>query len=370
LSDGTLNAGEGVTAEIAFPADMVAAATAAMTIGYFISDNWPVALPVFVFIFMFYLWRTRGRDPQGRGTIIAEYEPPEHLTPAQLGGIVDQQVHSKDIAAEIIELAVLGYLRIDQEDAKNYVLQQLKPGDDALNAGQRELLDGFFNASEATAGAEAGVIKQVRLDDLKYKFAATLKKVKATFEKSLVSQGFHSARPDLVRAGYAIVAMIIIFGSFLLISISLLALISGLITGCIIGAFGWAMPRRTQKGVLTLEKILGFKEYLSVVENERLKFHNAPEKKPEVFERCLPYAMVLGVEKQWAGQFKDIYTEEPQWYRGTPGSQFNSVLFASNLSSFTSSARSTLASTPSGGGAGGGGGSSGGGFGGGGGGSW
>ena len=83
--------------------------------------------------------------------------------------------------------------------------------------------------------------------------------------------------------------------------------------------------------------------------------------------------MMLGVEKEWARQFKDIYTEPPKWYEGSAGTHFNAVLLASSINSFSTTAQSTLVSKPSsaaGGGSGFSGGGAGGGFGGGGGGSW
>jgi uncharacterized membrane protein len=135
------------------------------------------------------------------------------------------------------------------------------------------------------------------------------------------------------------------------------------------------MPQKTLKGVATKEYILGLKKYLSVAEKDRLKFHNAPDKNPQRFEKLLPYAMVLGVEKEWAEQFKDIYKQNPNWYEDRTGSPvaFNSLIFVNSLNSFSSEANSSLYSNPSSGASGGSGfsgGGSGGGFGGGGGGSW
>jgi uncharacterized membrane protein len=142
-----------------------------------------------------------------------------------------------------------------------------------------------------------------------------------------------------------------------------------ILSGVIVGTFGWFMPRKTPLGAVVKEEIQGFKLFLSVTEEERLKFHNAPAKKPELFEKYLPYAMVLGVEKEWAKQFEGIFTEPPSWYEGN-WTTFSLVNFTSNLSSFSSTASSSMMSTPSSGGGGFSGGSSGGGFGGGGGSSW
>ena len=98
----------------------------------------------------------------------------------------------------------------------------------------------------------------------------------------------------------------------------------------------------------------------------------APKRTVELFEKLLAYAIVLGVEKEWAGEFNDIYVNQPEWYAGNM-STFNAVVFASALSGqgFGSAMMTSYSSPSSSGSSGfGGGGFSGGGGGGGGGGGW
>jgi len=88
-----------------------------------------------------------------------------------------------------------------------------------------------------------------------------------------------------------------------------------------------------------------------------------------MFETFLPFAMALGVERNWARAFEGIYTSQPDWYVGTYHGSFGPRAFAASLASLSSDARSAMTSAPrsSGGSGVGGGGFSGGGFGGGGG---
>jgi uncharacterized membrane protein len=183
--------------------------------------------------------------------------------------------------------------------------------------------------------------------------------------------------PDRVRATYLIIGFVIaslgLTGIFIAFWLGFMAF-SVLISGLILIIFSRFMPRRSQHGAETLEEILGFKLFLSVTEEERLKFHNAPAKNPEMFEKFLPYAMIFGVEKEWAKQFEDMYKTPPSWYEGD-FTTFSALYLVTNLSSLSSAATSTITSRPGGGAGGGmsgfgGGGFSGGGFGGGGGGSW
>jgi uncharacterized membrane protein len=127
------------------------------------------------------------------------------------------------------------------------------------------------------------------------------------------------------------------------------------------------MPARTTNGTRALEGVLGFEDFLAHVESDRF---NRMIKTPEMFEKFLPFAMALGVEKNWSKAFANIYTQPPQWYQGGSfGPPFFAYGFVNSLNSMSTQAASTFASAPrsSGGSGFGGGGSSGGGFGGGGG---
>jgi uncharacterized membrane protein len=94
----------------------------------------------------------------------------------------------------------------------------------------------------------------------------------------------------------------------------------------------------------------------------------APKRTVELFEKLLPYAMVLGVEEAWAKQFENIYKTPPDWYQGN-WSAFSAVYLTTSLNSGVQSAVNTAFSSPSsssgsgfsGGGSGGGGGGGGGG---------
>jgi uncharacterized membrane protein YgcG len=112
--------------------------------------------------------------------------------------------------------------------------------------------------------------------------------------------------------------------------------------------------------------VLGFQEFLSQVEGDRL---NRMVKTPEMFEKFLPYAMALAVEDSWAKAFDDIYREPPRWYTGPAGVHgFRPSGLTSDLGRMSTQAASVMSSSPrSSGGSGFSGGSSGGGFGGGGG---
>ncbi len=127
-------------------------------------------------------------------------------------------------------------------------------------------------------------------------------------------------------------------------------------------------PYPTREGAIIREKWLGFKLYLKTAEKYRLQ-----NLKPEYFEKYLPYAMIFGVEKEWAHAFESLNIPSPGWYSGNAyavgvsGSSGISGFSPSGFSQSLSSSFASVFSSASGSGGAGGGGSAGGGGGGGGG---
>ena len=191
-----------------------------------------------------------------------------------------------------------------------------------------------------------------------------------------MADGYYLHRPDTVRQAYigsgiVIGVLMFVLSGFLSNSLGMAPLpwiVSGILSGGIICIFGWFMPARTIIGARTLEKVLGFEDFFGRVESDRIE---RIEKTPELFEKYLPYAMALHVEKKWVQAFSNIAMQPPAWYQGPYGSGFVPYIFVNDLNVMAMQAGTTMVSSPrSSGGSGFGGGYSGGGFGGGGGGGW
>lgn len=78
---------------------------------------------------------------------------------------------------------------------------------------------------------------------------------------------------------------------------------------------------RTEKYCETLGQILGFKDFIVVTEEERIKF--MLEENPELYYKILPYAQVLGVTDEWQNKFKGILLQPPTWCEGTTFTTFD-----------------------------------------------
>jgi uncharacterized membrane protein len=368
---------EGLTVAVAFDKGAVREPTSADKFFEFLQSNWPLIIPVFAFFLMFWLWYTKGRDPRLR-PIAAQYDPPDNLTPGEVGTLVDNSVDMRDITATIVDLAVRGYLVIEQVNkdhlmglthSKEYIFHLKKPLAEwsKLQPHEQTLLTGFFPAGNAE--------DTITLADLQNRFYQNIPEIKNRIFASLLGHSYYLHRPDTVRAGYlaaAFVAGLLLFfaGSFLSKQTGMQVgpfVAAAILTAIVIAVFGYFMPARTSTGARALEGVLGFEDFLNHVESDRF---NRTIKTPEMFEKFLPFAMALGVEKNWSKAFQGIYNQPPSWYQGGYGPNFYPMLFVNDLNSMSTQAGTIMSSAPrsaEGSGFSGGGGSSGGGFGGGGG---
>lgn len=355
----------------------------------------PLALPLVVLWFGYRAWDRRGRDPKARA-IVVRWEPPEELSPAEAGTLVDHTPDMHDIISTLVELAVKGYVVIEEREktgflqfGKEYVFHLVRErsewGD--LLPHQRRFLDGLFkHRSEGVGGilkvalglgkdspvdAPAEAVASVELSDLKNEFYKEIPEIKDAIFDALVRKGHYLRRPDKVRGmwiGGAVVLGVAGFGAFAALADNnpLLGMITAgaaVASALILGFFGLIMPARTEKGARTREAALGFRQFLEKVESPR---YRRMIKSPKQFEEFLPYAMAFKCEEEWARAFDDILTEPPNWYYGGHA-HFHASTFASDMSTMASTAGTAMASSPSSSGSGGGGSVGGGGGGGGGG---
>jgi uncharacterized membrane protein YgcG len=364
-------AAEGMTVAVGFPKGLIAYPTTQDYLMQFIQRYWPypaaVVLIMLWFRGSFLYWLRRRKFYQGT-TVIPEYDAGD-FTPVEAAAILDGEVTGQDLSAEIISLAIRGYLVIKEVDDE-YSFVATGKDTSALNQEDKELLAGVSNQSQS---------------DLKNEFYVTANKVCGSVVDALVLKNY-LIKPSFVQktSSKNLWPIKIFLGVFLAINPGAfiwafagmnvgLAFSSTCILIALISAF--ANPRKiklTDTGLEAERALLGLKEYISVAEQDRIRFHDAPEKKPEVFEKLLPYAMIMGLEKEWAKQFENIYTVPPTWYSSNHMGAFSAIAFSSHMQDFSASTGSTLVSIPSSSGSSGssGGGSSGGGGGGGGGGSW
>ena len=298
-----------------------------------------------------------------------EFAPPEDALPGQMGTLVDEVAHPLDVTATIIDLAVRGYLSIEEIDGEGWFakddwrLKRLKESD-GLHEYERELLDGLFEDGD-----------DVLLSDLKTEFVKRLKAVQDDLYRDVVEQGWFRRRPDQVRSSWVVTGVVTLIvgvvATVLLAMFTTFALIGIPIAlaGLLIAIGSNAMPRRTAKGTGMMRRVLGFQRAIATAERDTARW----AEEAGVFSKYLPYAIVFGLTDRWAKAFEGLDAEltgAGSWYISRR--PFTTLAFASMVGDFSTTTVGAIVATPSSSGSSGfgGGGFAGGGMGGGGGGSW
>jgi hypothetical protein len=330
-----------------------------------------------------------------RGPVAVQFTPPEGVHPGLVGTIIDEEANTIDVSATVIDLAVRGYLRIEEVESggvfkrTDWQLTKLVPPAQAetLLPYEETLLAGIFADSNPT-----------NLSSLKNHFSSTLASAQSQMYAEVTRRGWFRKSPEKARRGWTTLGTLVmgaglVSGWFLgiqsvqtdrvggvrfVIPSGIVLALGLLVAGGIIFLLGKRMAAKTAAGSAVLAQSLGFKQYLVTAEARQIRFEEAQD----IFSRYLPYAIVFGVADRWAGTFSKVAEAAtasgqsmgmPGWYvfAGSGGfGNFSGI--ASGMDSFSTMASGTFTSTPGSSGSSGfgGGGFSGGGGGGGGGGSW
>jgi uncharacterized membrane protein YgcG len=438
-----LGSHEGLTILLMWPKGLIQPPTAQQKLAYFLHDNNDAEIGAgglgAIFLYYLIVWAAVGQDPK-KGTIVALYEPPSGFSPAATRYLARMGYDNKAFACAIVDMAVKGYLKIEEPDG-TYSLQRLRSDVSDLTPEEKAAANILFEESESVwlhnenhtkiAAAIAAVKKSLKAAELKTYFVTNsvymipaalislgvivwMASVHGSPALAIVGfmcvwltgwsvavaglviasahawrasfEGGHSTGGLAAKAmGTTLVA--IPFAGFEVMGLAMLSGATSIFVALtLIGAvalhivFHFLLKAPTRAGRTVLDKIDGFKMFLGSVEGEQIRRAMEPQKTPEVFEKFLPYAMALGVEKAWAEKFSGVIDRagqtpgsdssgySPVWYSGPGWNSFGAAGFASSLSSSFSSAISSSSAAP--GSSGGGSGGSGGGGGGGGGGGW
>ncbi len=389
FTTGYLKKGQGLTIVVGLPKGVVHPPGPGQSAWWFFADNWPYfyagGLPLFaILIVLRRKWKYR-RTPVWRESIVVQYRPPDNLTPAEVGVLLDDQANDIDIVATVIDLAVKGYLKIQEIKSPHLLFR--RPIDYEFII----LRDDFSGLKEHERIVLEGIVKNPkRFSKLKGHFYPYLEEAKESLYQSLSSkhEGYLAENPIKVKELYDALGVIIVivtlglvlwgqgvlfhsaFQTFLLIPSALITLF----IFTIFTRIGHVRVPKTAKGAKALWHIAGFREFILRVEKDRLK--RMLQEEPNLFDWVLPYALIMGIADNWAEKFEGLLQRPSDWYVSDQetSTTFSSQSFISRLGAGISSMSSTLSCAPSRAGEGGSGfdgdGSSGGGFGGGGGGGW
>ncbi|TDD71163.1 DUF2207 domain-containing protein [Actinomadura darangshiensis] len=271
----------------------------------------------------------------------AEFEPPDGVRPGQIGTLIDEQADVIDVTATIVDLAVRGYLLIEEEDRArtgrlDWTLRRLDRPQVDLLPYERILLDALLTAPDGT-GRDA-----VKLSELGGTFATKLAQVRSAMYDDVVKQGWFARRPDTVRSRWTIAGILVtllgIAGTVALAFTTEWALagLALIIAGAALAYGGQYMPAKTARGATVLAHTIGFRMFL---ERGALAGDAAASRQRiALFSRFLPYAVVFDAVPKWAETVKDAGeraegADNLYWYEGP--AEWDLSKFAESMRTFT-----------------------------------
>jgi len=366
-----LGSHEGLTVVVTWPKGYVHEPTTEERVLQVLGDNvnLEIALGGLLLVLLYYylVWRAVGEDPKA-GVIIPLYEPPAGYSPASMRFVSRMGYDDKAFAAAIVNLAVKGLVRIDQDDDLYTLSRTDKPaggGGAALAPGEGALMKKLF------ATGSSIVLKKENHTRVSQAISAHKKSLKDDYEKKF----FLTNTPWLVP-GVLLSILVLVISALLAPSqagppaLFMLVWLGGWSVGVVglgqkavsawraVGSGGagmgsaivmtlFALPffafevvgiamvvhflsavmvvvllaavainwlfyqwlkRPTRAGRKLLDKIEGFRLYLDVAEGEELKRADPLEKTPALFEAYLPYAIALDLEQRWAERFAPVFS--------------------------------------------------------------
>ncbi|HUY03529.1 MAG TPA: DUF2207 domain-containing protein [Rhodocyclaceae bacterium] len=437
----TLPSHAGLTIVVTWPKGYIQRPDTAQRLHWWFADNQSAVIAgtglILLLGYFLIAWYRVGRDPES-GVIIPHYLPPDGLSPAALRFIRNMGYDNKAFSSALVGLAAKGYFKIDEQgdefalERQDGPTQPLTPSEDALNKALLKQPTYFVLRQDnhakiqATRKAHEQALRreyEARNFRLNSKYLwigsaillaiyaiALLAQTNAEDKFTglfmsawlgiwsigvymLATRAFMAWRLAL-RPGRSILSVMgamgatifalpfvggEIFGTGMLIhSLGImvaLLLVSGIALSLL---FHHLLKAPTLAGRRLLDRIEGFRLYLSVAEANDLKMTHTPCLDKQMFESYLPYAMALDVEDAWSHRFEQSLRESgispasytgPAWYGGYGSGQALTGLGSAFSSAMTDSIAAAGTSPGSSSGSGGGG-SSGGGGGGGGGGGW
>ncbi|WP_219463072.1 DUF2207 domain-containing protein [Nonomuraea rhizosphaerae] len=299
------------------------------------------------------LYWTRGRDARvvghDHGKVApvqnGHFSPPDGVRPGQIGTLVDEQADVVDVTATIVDLAVRGYLRIDEQprqtyDAPDWTLVRLPNAPvNALLPYEKALYDAIFDGRDV-----------VLLSQLSGSFASHLGKVRDALYADVVTQGWFARRPDTERTRWTVAGVVLIVVG-LLATVALawfttygLLGLAVVIAGGALAAGGPYMPAKTAKGSAALAHTLGFREYLFSGD-----LGEVPEQhRVELFSRYLPYAVIFDGVEHWSRVVASVTGNGHQadnlyWYHGP--AEWDLSKFAGSMRTFTTTTSGAISAS-------------------------
>jgi hypothetical protein len=275
-----------------------------------------IALPAVSFCLMLFMIFKRRKDQLISLRVKPIPSPPQALSPAVAGVLIDGQVGAREIAATLIDLALRGFIFITKNKGrfsfgirKSLNLDELK-----IKPFEKKLLSKLFekqNFRSTKADVEMRVGRHI--------FSRKIADTYLAIYNEATNLGYFVKNPAQIHRRWRYAGITLFFlgllGFFYSAAFTadpkftLFFWVGEIAAAAVIIKFAGLMPIRSSLGSAALSQWMGFRKYL------KLKANIEPGANiEEKYVKYLPYAIVYGVEAEWTRRFlKEPYVK-PDWY--------------------------------------------------------
>ncbi|MDD5098867.1 MAG: DUF2207 domain-containing protein [Candidatus Colwellbacteria bacterium] len=339
--------------------------------------QWPAAVLLFIFFTIWFKAWLKKREA-ARGVIIPEYEPPENIRPAMVDVLVNGSIGGSTWSATIVDLAVRGYLTIEEKRKElggivqafavvgmvlviffigvsfvenigkygwaggtaiifglifivilffvakatrkrgsyisEYIIRKKDDSKDGLEEYEVALMDILFSEGDVFSTK----VNFLRRESLAKKISEIGKKLRAETEgdTGAFEKGLFSFNRKRANPAREIATI------FALLAVATIALLIA-VRNFSSNPF-WVVAASCAiyflfflifgRKLSPKGKILNERWLGFKMYLETAEKYRLQNLTPELFERYLPYAMIFGLEKKWARAFEGITVPQPSWY--------------------------------------------------------
>ncbi len=279
--------------------------------------NVAIILPLLTIIFMVFMILQRRSGQIFKDKSVLD-RPPDDLSLAIVGVLIDGNIGAREIAATLIDLARRGYLLIINKGEGEFSFGIRKGTNfesvQGLNSAERALLSKIFLPK-----AFKSTTDDIQMRIGRHIFSRKIAKFYLDTYNQATQLGFFVKNPGKVHLAYKYVGIGLFFISFICFLInaavgadpkfSLVFWVGGMAAAAVTINLSPYMPARSPRGTQELKKWLAFRNYFS--SSRKILAKEVIQSK---FEEYLPYAIVFGVETDWMRLFAEEPFVKPGWY--------------------------------------------------------
>lgn len=278
-------------------------------------------LPILTLIIVFFVFLKTANVWRTNKTKETINLPPEDLSPALVGVLVEGKVSARTVAATLFDLAQRGYINIVNRGNK-YEFGNVRTNVDINNPDKAKGLKSFEKillSKIFMPGSRKSTEDDIQMRIGRHVFSRKVAEAYLAIYEDITRKGYFLKNPSSVHSRFRSLGLLLffigilglIFGIFLTPDPKYLLLLWAAMVFCawLIIKISPQFPPLTNLGLSARQRWLKFKNYLQ--EDNPIGYQ---ERVQETFEKYLPYAVAFGCEAEWAARFFDFPFRPPEWY--------------------------------------------------------